>query len=209
MESGKESQSPRGRAPSARTSATRDKILDAAEDVFGRLGFHDASIVEITQKAGVGLGTFYLYFGSKVEAFRDLVRTRRDELRAAATQAAVGQTTQRDMLRAAFGAFFDGIAAHRGAFRLIREAEFVDRSLVLELYELPAQDFREGVEAAMTAGTLPKGNAEVLAWCAAGMAEFVALRWIVWGEGGLPEAGLDAFVEAMLRLVGSSETPSG
>jgi AcrR family transcriptional regulator len=113
------------------------------------------------------------------------------------------------MLRAAFGAFFAGIAEHRGAFRLIREAEFVDRALVLELYELPAKDFREGVEGAMAAGMLPGGDAEMLAWCAAGMAEFVALRWIVWGEGGLPEERLGAFVEAMLRLVGSPEAVSG
>ncbi len=208
METDKAGRSPPERAPRARGSDTRDRILEAAEDVFGRLGFHDASIVEITQKAGVGLGTFYLYFGSKVDAFRELVRTRRDDLRQAAKEAAATQTSQREMIRAAFGAFFAGIAEHRGAFRLIREAEFVDRALVLELYELPTQDFRQGVEGAVSAGNLPQGDAEMLAWCAAGMAEFVALRWIVWGEGGLPEERLDAFVDAMLRLVGSSETAS-
>ncbi|MFY9585951.1 MAG: TetR/AcrR family transcriptional regulator [Actinomycetota bacterium] len=208
MESGKGGEPPQERALGARASETRDRLLEAAEEVFGRLGFHDASIVEITQKAQVGLGTFYRYFDSKVGAFRDLVRTRRDELRQAAKDAAAAHTTQRDMLRAAFGAFFAGIAEHRGAFRLIREAEFVDRALVLELYEFPAQDFREGVEAAMAAGALPDGDAEMLAWCASGMAEFVALRWIVWGEGGLSDTGLNSFVDAMLRLVGSPETTS-
>lgn len=192
-------------ASGGRREETKRRLLAAAEDVFGRLGYHDASIVEITEVAGVGLGTFYVHFSSKTEAFQELVRYRRDELRRIAKQAAAKESTHREMLRAAFGAFFEGIAAHRGAFRLIREAEFVDRTLVVELYEKPAQDFQAGLEAAMQAGTLPAGDAEALSWFAAGMAEFTAMRWIVWGEDGLPAGKLDAFIEAMLRLVGSAE----
>lgn len=196
-------------ASGGRAEETKRRLLEAAEDVFGRRGFHDASIVEITERAGVGLGTFYVHFASKTDAFRELVRDLRDELRRNANEAAAKESTHREMLRAAFSAFFGGISAHRGAFRLIREAEFVDRSLIVELYEKPAEDFQVGLEAAMQAGTLPAGDAEALSWFAAGMAEFTAIRWIVWGEGGLPPAKLDAFIEAMLRLVGSPEAAAG
>lgn len=192
-----------------RREETKRRLLAATEDVFGRLGFHDASIVEITELAGVGLGTFYVHFSSKTEAFRELVSYRRDELRRQAKEAAAKESTHREMLRAAFGAFFEGIAAHRGAFRVIREAEFVDRALVVELYEQPAKDFQTGLEAAMQAGNLPAGDAEALAWFAAGMAEFTAMRWIVWGENGLPQAKLEVFIEAMLRMVGSPEAAAG
>jgi AcrR family transcriptional regulator len=192
-------------ASGGRREETKRRLLAATEEVFGRLGFHEASIVEITESAGLGLGTFYVHFPSKTDAFRELVRHRRDELRQLAKDAAAKHTTHREMLRAAFGAFFEGIAAHRGAFRLIREAEFVDRSLVVELYETPAKDFQSGLEAAMEIGNLPTGDAEAIAWFATGMAEFTAMRWIVWGEDGLPAGMLDTFVEAMLRLVGSPE----
>jgi AcrR family transcriptional regulator len=64
-----------GRELSARGLETRNKLLEAAEQVFGDLGFHDASIVKITEAAGVGQGTFYLYFGSKQEIFDELVPT--------------------------------------------------------------------------------------------------------------------------------------
>ena len=37
----------------ARGVETRQKLLDAAEQVFGELGYHDASIVKITEAAGV------------------------------------------------------------------------------------------------------------------------------------------------------------
>ena len=46
----------------ARGNRTRAKILAAAEQVFAQVGYHEASIVKITEAAGVGLGTFYLYF---------------------------------------------------------------------------------------------------------------------------------------------------
>jgi AcrR family transcriptional regulator len=63
-----------GRALSKRGTLTRQRVLDAAESVFAQHGFHDASIVKITEAAGVGQGTFYLYFGSKKDVFDELVR---------------------------------------------------------------------------------------------------------------------------------------
>ena len=44
---------------------TREKLLHAAEAEFGESGFADTSIASITQRAGVALGTFYVYFESK------------------------------------------------------------------------------------------------------------------------------------------------
>ena len=40
--------------------ATQAKLLEAAEAEFGERGYHDGSIVEITRRAGGGLGTFYV-----------------------------------------------------------------------------------------------------------------------------------------------------
>ena len=60
---------------------TRRRLLEAAEHVFGDLGYHDASIVKITEAAGVGQGTFYLYFASKKDIFDELVRDLNDRIR--------------------------------------------------------------------------------------------------------------------------------
>ena len=67
---------------------TRQRLLDAAEQVFGELGFHDASIVKITEAAGVGQGTFYLYFASKQEVFDELVRELSRRIRHTMSEAA-------------------------------------------------------------------------------------------------------------------------
>ncbi len=54
----------------------REKILDAAENVFARSGFEGASIRDIVLEAGVNLATVYYHFGSK-EGLMEAVLSRR------------------------------------------------------------------------------------------------------------------------------------
>lgn len=50
----------------------RELILQAAAQVFGEKGFHQATVEEIAKRAGVGKGTIYQYFDSKSEIFSEL-----------------------------------------------------------------------------------------------------------------------------------------
>ena len=58
----------------ARGRRTLRLLLDAAAEEFGEKGFHEASISQITQRAGIAIGSFYTYFDSKEEVFTALVR---------------------------------------------------------------------------------------------------------------------------------------
>lgn len=48
-------------------AAYREAILQAAADLFGRVGFADARMADIAAAAGVSVGTLYNYFESKDE----------------------------------------------------------------------------------------------------------------------------------------------
>jgi AcrR family transcriptional regulator len=54
-------------------SERRDAIVRAAERVFGKLGYHVASISEVIDEAGISRGTFYLYFDGKSALFLELI----------------------------------------------------------------------------------------------------------------------------------------
>ena len=54
---------------------TQRAILDAAAAEFGEKGFHESSIVSITIRAGVALGSFYTYFESMRRCSRRWWRT--------------------------------------------------------------------------------------------------------------------------------------
>ncbi len=52
---------------------TRARLVAAAKDIFERDGFLDARISDIAEKAGLSHGSFYHYFESKEEVFREVV----------------------------------------------------------------------------------------------------------------------------------------
>lgn len=53
-------------------SDKRERILDAAQSVFSRKGYHQARVEEIAVLADVGKGTVYEYFSSKLELFQQM-----------------------------------------------------------------------------------------------------------------------------------------
>lgn len=72
---------------SRRRARTREDILTAARQVFAARGYRAASIAEIAERADVAVGTFYLHFHDKEEAFTTLVRECFDETRSRVQQA--------------------------------------------------------------------------------------------------------------------------
>lgn len=53
---------------------TRQKLLDTAEILLKTNGFNALSVEDITQKAGVAKGTFYIYFKHKEDIIAEICR---------------------------------------------------------------------------------------------------------------------------------------
>src|SRR5438046_10425717 len=103
-----------GKAPrTARGERTMRKILDAAREEVGERGFSDSSIVGITQRAGVALGTFYTYFDSKEALFQALVRDMSAQVRDNVGPAFSQATDGLDGERRALEAFLKFVRDHR------------------------------------------------------------------------------------------------
>jgi AcrR family transcriptional regulator len=76
-----------------------DEILDAATTVFGEQGFAKSRLEDVAKRAGVSKGTLYLYFESKEELFRAMVRRKVVSVVEAAEQRYAGHTgTAREAL---------------------------------------------------------------------------------------------------------------
>ncbi len=67
-------------APLLPKQGAKERILEAALEVFSHKGFHPATMDEIAEKAGVGKGTLYRYFETKEKLFAELVQLRLEEL---------------------------------------------------------------------------------------------------------------------------------
>ena len=192
------------KALTARGERTRQRLLEAAERVFADLGYHDASIVKITEAAGCGQGTFYLYFASKKEIFDELVLDLNTRVRHAMSDAAEKGTTRAERELLGFAGFFRFTAEHPALYRIIRQAEFVSPETLHAHYERLMRPYAAGLEQAMADGEIAPGDAEVLAWSLMGIGELVGMRWILWnGERDLPPDVFDELARIIVRAVGA------
>jgi AcrR family transcriptional regulator len=68
------------RALSRKGRMTRARLLAAAKETFEEDGFLEARISDIAERAGLSHGSFYTYFDSKEEVFREVALAVEDEL---------------------------------------------------------------------------------------------------------------------------------
>ena len=195
-----------GRPLSRRGLDTRRRLLDAAERVFGELGFHDASIVKLAETAGVASGTFYLYFDSKKSIFVELMRDLNRRVRHAMSEGAARGTTRLESELLGFDAYFRFTSEHPALYRIIRQSEFVAPEMLRYHYDRVAQGYVTALEKAMDAGEIGPVDAEVTAYALMGLGELVGMRWILWGDG-VPVPGrvsdeLARIVRRILEAVG-------
>lgn len=168
----------------ARGERTLRKILDAARQEFGERGFSDSSIVGITRRAGVALGTFYTYFDSKEALFQALVRDMSIQVRDTVAPAFREATDALDGARRGLELFLEFVRDHRDIYRIIDEAEFVDPSAYREHYETTATRIAARFAAARDSGEiahdLTNEDLNILAWASMGANVFLGLRFFVW-----------------------------
>lgn len=190
-----------GKAPrTARGEKTLRKILDAALGEFGEKGFGESSIVGITTRANVALGTFYTYFDSKEAVFAALVSDMSRRVRDHVAPAIVDARDGFEAEQLALESYLGFVAVHKEVYRIIDEAEFVDPAGFRRHYETTAVRIAGRLAAAAVRGEVRPGDdfaMEVRGWAIMGMNVFLGLRFGVWGSE--PPAAVAAEVNRLLR----------
>jgi AcrR family transcriptional regulator len=203
--------SARGGEPAAKGKGerTRQKLLRAAEAVIADLGYHDASIVKITEAAGVAQGTFYLYFSSKLQIFDEVVADLNRQVRHAMTEASLGATTRLEAERLGFAGFFKFTAEHPALYRVIRQAEFVSPKAMRYHYESVIESYVPALRQAMAAGEVIPSDPWVLAWSLIAVGEAVGMRWILWNEANaVPPDVFEEMMAIIARMLGAPGAPA-
>lgn len=201
----------------ARGIETRARLLAAAERVFAEHGYHEASVSRITDRAGAGQGTFYLYFDSKLDIFNELVEDLNHRVRHAMSEGARGATSRLEAERAGFAAFFRFTAEHPALYRVVREAELVSPEALRLHYTRIVEGYIEGLEQAREDGEIGDIDPTVAAWALMGIGEMIGMRWVLWGDAGNGEAGdaadptasgttavPDHVLDEMMRFIGGA-----
>jgi AcrR family transcriptional regulator len=83
-------------AKRSKSEITRERLMEAAHEVFVEKGYHGTKVVDIIERAGCGHGTFYDYFKSKDDALMAILGELMRELER------LGESSQVFMERIAF-----------------------------------------------------------------------------------------------------------
>lgn len=178
-----------------RGQITRQRILDAAQKEIGRKGYTEASVSSITLEAGVGQGTFYIYFKSKDEVFKEVVAEMGRAVRHHLTEATEKATSRLEAEKLGIEAFVEFVRSHKDIYQVIHEAQFVDPESHKRYYSDFAQAYCDRLKRASAEGEIKEIDHEICAWALMGMGESLGLRYGLWDKSISTKQIADAVFE--------------
>ncbi|MBE2252606.1 MAG: TetR/AcrR family transcriptional regulator [Myxococcus sp.] len=106
-----------------KTEQKRRAILDASARVFSKHGFHASTVAQIAEDEGIGLGTFYRYFDSKLDVFHAVIDEVMAEVAVVLAPESASASTTLDEYRAQVErigrGLFDAFQQNRALARLL------------------------------------------------------------------------------------------
>ncbi|MDA3932371.1 MAG: TetR/AcrR family transcriptional regulator, partial [Tenericutes bacterium] len=111
-----------------------NKIIRAGKNLFAKSGYHSTSINDIIAKANVAVGTYYIYFNSKLALYHYLLDEYQEKIREAAREATLNLTSRRDIEKEGLKAFIMYVIKEPLAYKVIWESLFVNQDLFIDYY---------------------------------------------------------------------------
>lgn len=100
-------------------NARREQLLDVALVTFARAGYHETSMNDVADAAGVTKPVLYQHFESKRELYQALLDTVGSRMVSAIRSATSDVTSGRERTERGFRAYFRWVADHPDAFVLM------------------------------------------------------------------------------------------
>lgn len=178
--------SQRSRAMSSRLPAPRRRtqLLGVALRVFADRGYHQTSMNDVAEAAGVTKPVLYQHFRSKRALYLELLEDVGGRLREAIDKATREATSPRDQVHQGFVAYFEFVAAEQPAFQLLfgsgarRDEEFADAVRRVEV------SIAESIAALIVVEGLDDARRLLLAHGIVGVAEGTSRHWLANGLAG-------------------------
>lgn len=156
----------------------RQQLLDTARGVFARLGYHEASMNDIADAAGVTKPVLYQHFGSKRELFLAVLADVGGRLRRTIAEATLTAPGPRQQVEQGFAAWFGWVDGHRDGFRVLFDAEVRrDPEFAAEAAKAQRQ-IADSIASLIVVDGLTEEHQRLLAYGIVGLGESICRRWL-------------------------------
>jgi len=169
------------RRPRNPNPEVRVRLLRAAGELVGQQGLTDLRVEEITERAGLSVGTFYLYFDGKDDLFTQLVVTITGALRRQLQAIYAKDIPVAQRLEQALDAYLAFVESNERGFLYFRDAGTVHTTvgpINIWTFEQHALDLVPLLESAMESGELRRQPPDLLAQAMIGIVHHMAGYWL-------------------------------
>jgi AcrR family transcriptional regulator len=187
---------------------TRAALVEAAQKVFERDGYLDARVADIAAAAGVAHGSFYTYFDSKEDVFRELVEVALQEV-SEAIDVRDDSALPAERVRVGNRRYIDVYARHAALLGLIEQVGTLNqfhamrrdlRARFVARIEAVIDEYRAGGFV-----TVEPLDSRAVAHALVGMMDSFAYNWFVLDEDFDREVALVNIDAIWLRTLGLKE----
>ncbi|MER5183171.1 TetR/AcrR family transcriptional regulator [Streptomyces sp. NPDC002896] len=189
---------------SRRGAETKARLVEAAKAVFEEKGFHDARVSDIAERAGMSHGSFYHYFDSKEDVFRE-VAAAIDSALSAGMDIILDPSstaTPKERLTAAIRVHFEAYRKEARIMSVIEQVSHHDEqihALWTHLYQQHGKEVADSIERLQRHGLAdPALDPAIAAAAVAAMTWRFGEQWLVQGH---PQCDFETGVEQITRLV--------
>ena len=196
--------------------STRDRILDAAEQLFAEHGFDGTSIREVTRVAGVNVAAVHYHFGSKEAVLRGVADRVTEPIAARRAQlldraVAAGSPTLEELLDAFLRADIEVLLELQD--RGPKVARFLGRTYADQtdwIQEMAQQQFAQAREFyAHLAAALPHLGGDELAWRVRQVVAVIVNMFATWPEEGMSGRRAEKLLNRLVTfLAGAMRAPA-
>ena len=187
---------------------TRQKILDAAAQVFAEKGYHDTRVDEIVSRSSTSKGAVYHYFPGKQQIFFALIDEFVALLESRLREAIETESRGIERVHAALQTGFQTFRQYRTLAKIaLVQAVGLGRAFEEKRAEIDERFIRliqQYLEEAVAEGSIPPLEPDIAARAWMGALDAIIIRWIYTGEPDLDRA-FPALRDLLLRSVGVSE----
>lgn len=188
------------RPKTKRGRETLNRIVSAAAQEFYEKGYHSASINDITRRAGVASGTFYVYFDGKYNLYKFLLLQCSHMIRKHLNQAVQHCTSRWDVEEVGLREWLKFVRENRYMYHIIWESLYIDKKLFTDYYVSFCRSYMRGIDAAKAAGEIRKEiDSEVLAYTLMGASNFLGLNWGLFQDY---PTDVEKVVESFMLILG-------
>jgi len=189
--------------------ATRERILEAAGDVFADKGYYGAAVDDIVRASDTSKGSFYFHFPNKRGIFVALLDHLTTRLLQRVEEAVAAEPDPVARLEAALSAALSAFAQRRRLARLLLvEAAGLGHAMderLLAVHERFTALIQRQLEEAAAAGVADVADAALMACAWFGALNEVVIRWLYTGQPKRLEEAAPALRAMLLRSIGYRE----